>query len=480
MIMQKYYLWLILIMRAANPRIHKVIEQYGDAERAYAALTNGESSVLKPAELANVKSVKLERAERIIEHCEKRGYQIITIDDELYPERLRNIFNPPVVLFVYGDISGLDDSLCITGVGARKITPYTEKLCARVCVDLARLGTVLVSGMAYGTDSAVHNAAVECHGRTIGVLACGLDVEYPKGTYPLREKIAMSGGACISELLPQSSSFPEYFHARNRILSGLSQGTIIFQAGIKSGSLITANFAVQQSRDLFCVPPADVFSPDYAGVVRYLRDGAIPLFNHFDVINQYMGFFELEKIKLEKYSTVGKSYAVISERSPSNVSTSRRRRAKLKRIAITPDYSQLPEMQRVLTELIADEPLNIDQIESTGKISGVDIYELLLDMEIAGIIEAIAGGRYQLKLVYTDSDEYENEEPSQPTKAEYIIDDLPSEQQTVIRLLSERAMNIDEIERVGKINGDDINELLLDMELAGIIEAMPGANYRLL
>lgn len=472
--MEKYYVWLLMVMRAANPRIHKLIECYGSAEKAYLALQDGCHEIMKPDEITRAKSTPLSKAESVVEKCERRGQKIITLDSPDYPERLKNIFNPPALLFVYGDISGLDDELCITGVGARNITPYIDKLASRVCMDLAALDIVLVSGMAYGTDSVVHKASIECGARGIGVLGCGLDFEYPKETFPLREKLVLNGGACISELLPSANSFREYFHARNRIMSGLSQGTIIFQAGKRSGTLITANYAIQQSRELFCVPPADVFAPEYAGVVQYLRDGAIPLFNHDDVINQYIAFFINKKRNLETITKEkGKLLAVRCSRSRN---ASKKSNKSLRKITEKPDYSNLPPIQQKVAAFLSDGAKSLDAIERNCIDDGTDAFELLLDMEIGGIVEAKAGNYYELRETSAHA------EPEQTEKNEEVdVSSLPEEQRRVVELLTEKeVMNIDAIETQGRFSGDEINELLLDMELEGIIEMLPpGNNYRL-
>ena len=149
------------------------------------------------------------------------------------------------------------------------------------------MGITLVSGMARGVDSVVHNACVYEGNPTVGVLACGINYDYPYGSGELRRKIVLNGGAYITELFPEVSPSREYFRGRNRILAGLSQGTIVFQAGEKSGSLITAGYALEEGRDVFCVPPPNLLDKRYNGVIPYLEDGAIPVFNHDDIIEFY-------------------------------------------------------------------------------------------------------------------------------------------------------------------------------------------------
>ncbi|MDE6580307.1 MAG: DNA-protecting protein DprA, partial [Ruminiclostridium sp.] len=306
--MTEYYLWLLQLMGAANPKSLQLIQHYGSAKNVYEAVVIGkERKFLSPFEEKRLGTATLENAQRIMEECKKAEIKIVTLNDEDYPYRLQNIYNPPILLFYKGSLSGINSEVCITGVGARGATAYTAKVTRHTCMDLAKLGTVLVSGMAAGVDHLVHQSAIDVGGKTVGVLACGIGIDYPRGSIPTRERMYELGGACISELLPYTQTSKGYFHARNRIMSGLSLGTIVFQAGKRSGSLITADHAIQQGRDLFCVPPHDLFDPDYSGVVKYLRDGAIPLFNYLDVVNCYFSAYT------DKLNAINEKYTVSPE-----------------------------------------------------------------------------------------------------------------------------------------------------------------------
>lgn len=284
--MIKYYLWLLQLLRPANPDIHRIIGHYGDAKTAYLEISEGDTSVLSEEEASRLQNISLEKATEIEDICEKSSVKIVTLADEDYPALLKEIYNPPAVLFYRGSLGCLEN-LSITAVGSRTVTPYIVKLCSRVCTDLAENGVTLVSGMAHGVDTVAHNACVRLEKPTVGVLACGIDYDYPKGSRELREKILMCDGAYLTELFPGTSPSPDYFRMRNRILAGLSSGTAVFQAGAESGALITASYALDENRDVFCVPPPDIFDPRYCGVVGFLRDGAVPIFNHEDILNMY-------------------------------------------------------------------------------------------------------------------------------------------------------------------------------------------------
>lgn len=288
--MDKYNIWLTLIFGRANPKIHEVIRKYGSSKAAYEAVSEGDTSVLTAAEKEQISYATMDKVERLIEYCGKRGIKICSLGSRDYPKLLAEIYDPPVVFYYRGDLSCLDE-LTLTFIGARKATDVTLKNCAKVTYETGRVGVTLVSGMAIGTDQCVHRTCVRNGLKTVGVLGCGIDYEYPKGTFELREQMIMYGGAVISELLPREEPSKDYFNPRNRIMAGLSRGTAIFQASVMSGTLITASYAVNENRDVFCVPPPDVFDATYDGVKSLIDDGAILLFDHIDILKEYVGLY---------------------------------------------------------------------------------------------------------------------------------------------------------------------------------------------
>ena len=288
--MDRYYIWLTRVLGTANPKIHKLTEKYGSAKQAYEAITDGDISCLTEEETEKLDYETIDRVDRLIDYCRKHGIGICSFGSKEYPKLLAEIYDPPSVIYYRGDLSCLED-LSLTFIGSREPTPYILKLCSRITADAGKVGITLVSGMARGVDQCVHSTCVEKGIRTVGVLGCGVDYDYPYKSRILREKIVLGGGAYISELLPNDAPTKEYFNPRNRILAGLTRGTVIFQAAINSGTLITGSYAVDENRDVFCVPPPDVFNPAYEGVIGFLEDGAIPVFNHLDIIKEYVGLY---------------------------------------------------------------------------------------------------------------------------------------------------------------------------------------------
>ena len=416
--MTEYYLWLLQLMGTANPKTLQLIQHYGSVEDVYNAISvERETKFLSPSELRRLGNATLDNSSRILEQCEKLKIKIVTLDDDDYPYRLQNIYNPPLLLFYKGNIEGLNDEICVTGVGARGATEYTAKVTSKTCRDLAKIGVILVSGMAVGVDHLVHQSALDMGARTVGVLACGHGVDYPRGSIPTRERIYELGGACISELFPTAETSRSYFQARNRILSGLSMGVMVFQASMASGSLITANYAVQQGRDLFCVPPHNVFDPDYSGVVGYLRDGAIPLFNYLDVVNCYYNSFS-EKLRAlkEKYTITPENHFIFqrneskpttekstktSARSKEQETVAEKKPEKKPAGVIAAEKYQFDatdDNYRIVYEFLRDNGIQaLESITSKCNISPEDISLYLLELEIDGIISALPGARYGIK-----------------------------------------------------------------------------------
>ena len=285
-----YCIWLTKIFGIANPKIHKVIEKYGSPENAYNEITRGDRSVLSNDETKQLNKFSMGSIDKIISHCEKKNISLCALGDSNYPKLLKEIYDPPVIFYYRGDLSCLD-ALSLTFVGARDVTPYIRRLCSRISYDIARMGITLVSGMAHGVDACVHTACVGGEGKTVAVLACGIDEDYPTGSLKLRREIVELGGVCMTELPPGTGASSEYFNPRNRIMAGLTRGTAVFQASMTSGALVTASYALDENRDVFCVPPPDLLSSSYSGVVGFLRDGAVPIFNHDDILNEYRGLY---------------------------------------------------------------------------------------------------------------------------------------------------------------------------------------------
>jgi DNA processing protein len=281
----KYWLGFNLVRGIGPVRLRRLIKIFGDIETAW----NAPTYALKDAKLSQrvvnnllkVRSTFDEVAVKIIDRLNQLNVQVITWDSPEYPDLLRQIHNHPAVLFVRGQLIP-EDEWAVAMVGTRKATVYGREVARRLASDLVHNGITVVSGLARGIDGASHRAALEAGGRTIAVLGSGIDVIYPSDHRELANQI-INNGALISEFplgtKPEAPNFP----ARNRIISGLSLGTVVVEAGWPSGAFITAELALDQNREVFAVP-GSILSPASEGCNRLLQEGAAVVTDVRDIL----------------------------------------------------------------------------------------------------------------------------------------------------------------------------------------------------
>ncbi|PIT89674.1 DNA-protecting protein DprA [Candidatus Kuenenbacteria bacterium CG10_big_fil_rev_8_21_14_0_10_36_11] len=211
----------------------------------------------------------------ILEIMARENIKAVTLADDFYPKLLQEIYAPPPILFYQGEFNSAKDEFSLAIVGTRKLSNYGRQVTPEITKALAESGLVIISGLALGIDSIAHETALESGGRTIAVLGSGLDREhiYPAANYNLCAKIIASGGAIISEYPPGTESLRQHFPQRNRIISGLSLGTLIIEAPEESGALLTARFALEQNREIFAIP-GSIYSPNSLGPNNLIRMGA--------------------------------------------------------------------------------------------------------------------------------------------------------------------------------------------------------------
>jgi DNA processing protein len=227
---------------------------------------------------------RLRRAEADLERMTRRGYRLLVLGEPDYPPLLSAIPDPPIALTVRGELHR-EDALALSVVGSRRATPYGRDTARRLSRDLASFGLTIVSGLARGIDGAAHEGALEASGRTLAVLGSGLDDLYPREHRKLADRIA-ERGALLSELDLDEPPLARNFPRRNRIITGLSLGTLVVEAAAKSGSLISARLALEQDREVFAVP-GPVSSPSSEGVHALLRDGARLVTRAEDVLEEF-------------------------------------------------------------------------------------------------------------------------------------------------------------------------------------------------
>jgi len=287
----KSFVWLSTRRGLGARKAGDLLARFGTPEAVYSAPPEEYDEIpsLTRIDKAELKNKSTDVADTVMKACEDKQIQLVTIQDAGYPNRLKNIDAPPVLLYVRGTLPVIDDEVCIAMVGTRRCTAYGISVAGRFGEEISAGGGIIVSGMAKGVDSAGHKGALNAGAPTVAVLGCGVDVCYPPGNTDLMNKI-ISNGAVISEYPPGVEAFAGNFPPRNRIISGLSLGVVVIEAPVSSGALITANHAADQGRDVFCVP-GNIDSPSNAGVNNLIKEGAKAVTCGEDVLSEYLHMF---------------------------------------------------------------------------------------------------------------------------------------------------------------------------------------------
>jgi DNA processing protein len=368
--------WLCLI-RADNvgaTTFAKLIEHFGSADRALGASVS---------ELAKVDGIGYKTAEQIaasrgkfdvqaeLELAAKLGVCIINLEDERYPPVLKRIYDPPPVLYIKGSL-GREDNLAISIVGSRRCSLYGQEQASRLAHFLSSAGFTICSGMARGIDSAAHQGALSAGGRTIAVQGCGLAGIYPPENRKLFKLITESG-ACISELPLQYEPLSENFPPRNRIIAGFSLGTIVVEAGLRSGALITARMAMENNREVMAVP-GKIDSPLSKGTHQLIKQGA--------------------KL-VESVEDVMEALGYIGEQLQEHVSSAAR---EANEKAETPLFDikelKLNSHEKTIFESLTKEPLHIEQIISGTDLAAGSVNAGLVSLRLKGLIKQLPGNLF--------------------------------------------------------------------------------------
>ena len=339
------------------PGAERLAEAAGGAREAWDADAGTLQNILGEKAAQALLALRREKPglpEEIAEACEKQSIRILVRDDDEYPQILREIARPPLALFVRGN--PIPDAERIAIVGSRTATQYGKRVAEEIAMGVASHGITVASGAAQGIDSAAHKGALRA-GRTVAVLGCGVDVVYPKSNAKLIAEIAEMG-VVLSEYPPGTQPFPAFFPQRNRIISGLSRGALVVEAAERSGSLITAEFALSEGRDVFAVP-GSIYEEKSKGCHELIRDGVILARSAADVIEEYSW--------AEKKKPGKRRWPLFEDNVPEGLSE---------------------EEQAVYAILSKEESLSVDEIiyRLHGRGDASNIAFLLLQMQLRGLV----------------------------------------------------------------------------------------------
>ena len=368
----EYYIWLQLCLGQGNRYISKIFESFCDAKAVYDADNLTLSKLLPKTVCEKLDKSALAYAKEIFEKCKRCGIEVITFHDVKYPKGLKEIVNPPIVLYLKGKMPDFDNIPAVAVVGPRNVSDFGKKAAYSLSYRLAKSGMIVVSGGAVGADSYAHIGALKAEGITVLVMPCGFSVSYLEENHALREHIAKSG-CLIGEYPPDMPITRFTFPVRNRIISGLTLGTAVVEAGVRSGALITANHALNQGRDVFVIPGMPNMK-QYKGSNALLRDGAKPLLDASDIFNEYIARFP-DKINIEKaYKPIPKP-----EKNKNNKKT----------LQIT-----LSNYAKLVYNCLDKQKFYPDDLKSG--LSPSDLLSALTELEMEFIIRALPGGQYEI------------------------------------------------------------------------------------
>lgn len=366
-----YWLWLRLALAGNIKMMYALYVAVGDAEKIFRAERNDYIDWDVPQNYIPALTDKdLTQAYNIFGQCERFDIHIVSIEDEAYPASLRQIALPPCIIFYQGNLSCLD-APALTIIGTRYCTVGGEAIADEFARGLSLSGFTLVCGVAKGIEEAVFTAVKETDGRNVLVLPCGHLSVSKRVKFMMCDTVGR--GAVISEMLPGEKTPPNAYHMRNRLLSALTPGTLVVQAPVKSGTQITASYALEQGKDVF-VLPGSLRSPAYAGNNMLLRDGATPIIDFTDLVEYYK----------PRYGDQVQS-AVIEDESFESF---------IRSVSESKKFDN--EAQQRIYSAISSEGNTVDEIVMNSGIPTGKVLSELTFMEIKGWVESSPGGKYKI------------------------------------------------------------------------------------
>ncbi len=402
----KHWLWLSSRRGLGNSVRLSLLERFDTPEQVYFADKKTLETVedLTEQGLASLMDKDVSEAREILESCQDRGIKTITLGDAVYPGRLRNIYDPPLVLYVAGDLPDIDDEAAIAIVGTRKCTPYGVKTAERFGYEIAAAGGLVISGLARGIDTAGARGALRAGGRVLGVLGTAIDVVYPAENRDIYRRVT-ERGALISEYPPGAITQRSNFPMRNRIMSGLAVGVTVIEAPEGSGALITAARALEQGRDVFAVP-GNVDAPSCAGSNSLLKEGAEAVTSGLEIIAGYLPRFpdklkNITGLSYKEASSPGSEIPESRELLVADVKAPTIKKEIDKRESA--DYIDIAARRRGLSEnegkvfdALTSPEMQVDEITAACGLKAGEVLSALTLLEIKGFVKQSAGKRFTL------------------------------------------------------------------------------------
>lgn len=378
-----------------------LLEVFGDPEHIYyadPAVFSGVEGMTADV-LQHLSEKDLEESRRILQLCRDKDLKLLPFSHPGYPERLRQIADPPVLLYLRGKLPQFEKMPAIAVVGTRKCSPQGLEIARKISSEIAACGGLVVTGMASGIDAQAAWGALDAGRPVVGVLGTGAEIVYPASNRKLFDAV-METGCVLSEYPPETPSLPWHFPERNRIISGICCGTLVVEAPERSGALITARSALEQGRDVFVVPGA-VTESRCAGSNQLLRQGAAAVFSGWDVVSEYAGQYPVEQRNIPKFSKK-------QERNDPSTGKKQDKTEKTTKIIIDKGeqspYSEsvkplpgLTEEEAAIAALLASGEKLTDAIAAETGMGAGAVLSALTMLEIKGVIRRLPGNRVALR-----------------------------------------------------------------------------------
>ena len=418
-----YWIWLSLCCTPGSNTYALLRRSFSSPREVFCAGEDEIRSALKenPTDLKSIIKKDTEKAKKVLDYCVRAKVKIVSYDSEEYPCGLREISNPPVLLYCLGDIPSDREHLFVSVVGTRKMSDYGKKMAFEISSDLTTAGVVVVSGLALGIDGTAHAAAMSAKGKTVAVLGSGIDCIYP-ATHNRLATFVANNGAVVTEFAPGTSPERWNFPLRNRIISGMSQATLVVEADEKSGALITGRRALEQGRKVYALP-GNVDEENSQGINMIIKEGARPISCADDILDDFnsvydgkVNIFNLLKktnfaidASIKKYGVYSRVYKNANAASPLHSKNAKKDEAQKSVETVKAlDDTQIadPEIEKILSTLDENtvkvyskipygEGIYMDDISCDDGIT--DVATALTLLEVSDLVEFLPGNKVAKK-----------------------------------------------------------------------------------
>ncbi len=358
----KYWYAFARLTKTASSFVNKVYEYFGSIELAWHAQTYDLWKIegLQPRQIHSfIEERKTINPDECMEYIKKRKIDFIHPEDERYPYLLKNIDNPPAGLFVLGDLSDCNLERTIAVVGSRKASENAKNNLKAILSGFYNTDICIVSGLAEGIDTTAHKTALENKLKTIAVIGGGFDKLYPKSNINLFNQIINGGGAVLTEYWPDVDAIGWHFPIRNRIVSGLSKGVLVAEAALKSGAMITGNLALEQGKELMCMPGL-ISNPNTKGIYKLLKNGASLVTNAQDILDSLGWIINAKEQTAQKHN----------------------------------NFDKYNNEEKIILELIQKDSLSIDELVLKTKMNLDELLILLTNLELSNVISKTKEEKY--------------------------------------------------------------------------------------